>query len=229
MSTILHFTKKYESLINILSDSSFRVFYCREVFYLGEKVASSAVHPMVSFSEQLIKSINRRNITYGKFGIGMNKEWVERKKLHPVLYLDTNSTVANALTHLIRARRKNTKVELAPQIRLSIITIKCFTKNSIGYNSKIKMKNFNFRSEKEWRFVPTKSQIGNKRISVTKRFYDKNPDKYNSQLIPFPLKFTKKDIKFIFVGSETQRDEISKNFDFDKKNIKISKWSTSRE
>jgi hypothetical protein len=157
MGSVIHFTEKFNTLKSILSEYSFRLYYCREVFYLGDEISSSAVHPMVSFSEQVVRNINSKNITYGKFGIGLRKEWIEKKKLHPVLYLDRNSHVAKALSDLLKARRKKAEIELAAHVRLSIMAIKCFTKNAVGFNSYFKMDNFNFRAEKEWRYVPTNS------------------------------------------------------------------------
>lgn len=226
MSSIIHFTKKFETLKSILSEKSFRLKYCREVFYLGDKVASSAVHPMVSFSEQSVRNINKKHITYGKFGVGMSRNWVSSKKLHPVLYLDKNSMVANALTLLLKARRKNAETQLTEQVRFSIMTIKCFTKNAIGYNSYLNKIDFNFKAEKEWRFIPTKAAINGNLISQTKKIYDKRPDFYNDKLKKYPLKFDERDIEYVFVENKTQREEISKLFNIDKSRILISKWST---
>jgi len=226
MSSIIHFTDDFKILSNIIKERSFRLFYCREVFYLADKVSSSAVHPMVSFSEQVIKSIDKRTITYGKFGIGLKKEWVEKMKLHPVLYLDRDSYVAKALADLLKARRKNAIVELAPHVKLSIITIKCFTKNAIGYNSYFNLENFNFKAEKEWRYVPQKSDIGNNLVSQTKRLYDKRPGYYNTKLEKFSLKFTFNDIEHIFVETSKQRAELVHTFGLSKNIIKISNWKT---
>mgnify|MGYP003574867465 CR=1 FL=1 len=226
MASTIHFTKKFETLKSILTESSFRLKYCREQFYLGDKLSSSAVHPMVSFSNQVLKSIDKKNITYGRYGIGLKKSWVEKKKLHPVLYIDRNSHLANALVDLLRARRKNARIELAPHVKLSIITIKCFTKNIIGYNSYFKINDFNFRVEKEWRYVPTKSDIGGSLISQTKKLYDERPDYYNRKLNDFPLQFTAEDIECIFVETEKQRSIIAENFGIAKSIIKLSKWST---
>ncbi|WP_461787844.1 abortive infection system antitoxin AbiGi family protein [Pedobacter sp.] len=226
MSSIIHFTKEYNVLKSILTDCSFKLKYCREVFYLADKVSSSAVHPMVSFSEQIIKNIDKKNITYGKFGIGLSKKWAEKAKVHPVLYLDRNSHVANALSLLLKARRKNAEVELAANVKLSIMTIKCFTKNSIGYNSYFRMKNFDFKIEKEWRYVPTKADIGNNLISRNKKQYDEKPKFYNDKIEKFPLEFSLNDIECLFVETEDQRKEISNEFKISTKIIKISKWTT---
>lgn len=225
MSSIIHFTEKYETLKSILTEQSFRLKYCNEVFYLGDKIASKAVHPMVSFSDQIIKNIDRKHITYGKFGIAMNKSWVSSKKLHPVLYLDKNSTVANALTQLLKARRDKTETQLTSPVKLSIMTIKCFTKNAVGYNSYFGIKDFNFKTEKEWRFVPTKPDINNNLISQTKSVYDKRPNYYNDKLKAYPLKFKNSEIDYIFVETKIQQDEISKLFKIDKNKILLSEWS----
>lgn len=226
MNSIIHFTEQFETLSKILDDGALKLKYCREVFYLADRVSSSAVHPMVSFSEQAISSIDNKNITYGRFGIALKRKWVQEMKLHPVLYLDRDSHVAEALSDLLKARRKNAKKALSPNVRLSIITIKCFTKNAVGYNSFFKMKNFNFKEEKEWRYVPKKTDIGDSLISQTKSKYDKAPNFYNSKLDKYPLKFAKTDIQWVFVINEHQRHEVAEKFGLDKNIIKISAWTT---
>ena len=228
MKFIIHFTPEFEVLKSILSTSSLRIFYCKEDFYLGDKRASSAVHPMVSFSEYSVKTIDKKKITYGKFGIGFKKDWVIKNKLHPILYVDNNSLIANSLADLLTARRKNATTQLAPNIRLAIMTIKCFTKNAKGYNSYFKADDFDFKSENEWRYVPTKKQIDGKLISQTKSKYLANPDYYNNQLKDYSLKFSVADIEFIFVSTEKQRQTITNLFSIDTDKIKISKWTTQR-
>ena len=228
MKTIIHFTSEFETLKTIINSSSLRLFYCKEDFYLGDRKASSAVHPMVSFSEYVMKTIDKRKITYGKFGIGFKKSWVVKNKLHPVLYVDKNSLIANSLADLLAARRKNAKTQLAPNIKLAIMTIKCFTKNTNGYNSYFKVDNFDFKSENEWRYVPTKKQIDGKLISQTKSKYLARPDYYNNQLKDYSLIFSVKDIECIFVSTEQQRQVILKLISIDRDKVKISKWSTQR-
>lgn len=226
MSSIIHFTAKFDTLTKILTDKSFKLKYCREVFYLADRISSSAVHPMVSFSEHTISSIDKKNITYGRFGVGLKRQWVDKMKIHPVLYLDRNSHVAIALSDLLKARRKNAEVALAPLVKLSIMTIKCFTKNAVGYNSYFEMEDFNFKAEKEWRYVPKKSDIGNNLISRTKKTYDEKPDFYNSKLEKYQLSFKKEDIEWIFVQTIQERNQISETFGIDKALIKISGWTT---
>ncbi|MBK9301266.1 MAG: hypothetical protein IPN14_11835 [Bacteroidetes bacterium] len=228
MKSIIHFTSEFETLKTIICSSSLRLFYCKEDFYLGNKKASSAVHPMVSFSECIVKTIDKKKITYGKFGIGFKKAWTVKNKLHPVLYVDNNSLIANSLADLLVARRKNATTQLAPNIRLAIMTIKCFTKNANGYNSYFNVDDFDFKSENEWRYVPTKKQIDGNLISQTKSKYLENPDYYNNKLKEYSLKFSLEDIEYLFVSTEQQRQTILKLISIDKDKIKISKWTTQR-
>lgn len=226
MKSIIHFTSEFETLKAIINSTSLRLFYCKEDFYLGKKMASSAVHPMVSFSEYTIETIDSEKITYGKFGIAFKKSWVIEKKLHPVLYVDKNSLIASSLADLLTARRKNAKTQLTPKIKLAIMTIKCFTKNAIGYNSYFKTENFDFKSENEWRYVPTKDQIKGKLISQSKSIYLTKPEYYNDKLKDYSLKFIIPDIEYIFVSNNLQKRTIEQLNLIPKDKIKISNWTT---
>jgi Putative abortive phage resistance protein AbiGi, antitoxin len=226
MSIIIHFTGLFDKLKNILTESAFRLHYCREPFYLSEEITSNAVHPMVSFSERYLETIDKKTITYGKLGIAMKKRWVRTNGLHPVLYIDKNSQLAIALADLLKARRANSKTPLPEQVRQSIMTIKCFTKNTQGYNSSFQAADFNFKDEKELRYVPTKDQISGNLVSQSRKKYERDPDKYNEQLRMFPLSFVSKDIQYVFVETEKQRQEISKTFGIDMERVRISNWTT---
>lgn len=226
MKHIIHFTSEFDKLKSILTSQSLRLHYCKEEFYLGDKRISSAAHPMISFSEYEISTIDNEKITYGMFGIAFSKSWIDKHRIHPVLYIDKNSIVANSLADLLKARRKNAKTQLSPNIRLSIMTIKCFTKNGKGYNSYFKLKDFDFRSENEWRYVPTKKQIGGKLISQDRSKYMERHDFYNDQLLGYPLKFTIEDIEIVFVKSDEQLKEVKDLFSIDEHKVRVSKWRT---
>lgn len=94
---------------------------------------------MVSFSNYMLKSLPNKKITYGEYGIAFKKSWVERNSINPVIYMNNNSYVSSALETLLQARR-DAENKFSPDVRLAIIKIKCFTKNSIGYNSHAKKK-----------------------------------------------------------------------------------------
>lgn len=226
MKHIIHLTSDFDKLKSIVETSSLRLHYCKEEFCLGDKKISSAAHPMVSFSEYEIATIDKEKITYGKFGIAFTKSWAGKHKIHQVLYIDKNSLVATSLADLLVARRKNAKEQLSPKVRLSIMTIKCFTKNANGYNSYFKKNDFDFKSENEWRFVPPKNQIDGKLISQDRSKYLARQNFYNKQLEIYPLRFSSSDIEYIFVETQEQLLEIHNLTSIDMSKIKISGWST---
>jgi hypothetical protein len=224
MKHIIHFTSSFEKLKKIIETSHLKLHYCKEEFYLGDKKISSAAHPMVSFSEYDINTIDKKNITYGRFGIAFKKSWIEKNKLHPLLYIDRDSIIAKSLASLLIARRNSTR-NLSDNVRLSIMMLKCFTKNSIGYNSYFRISNFNFKDENEWRFVPTKKQIEGKLISIDRSKYLKKRNFYNDELKAFSLTFDINDIEYLFTETWNQVSQIQNMTSIDKSKIRISKWS----
>lgn len=226
MKHIIHFTSSFDSLKSILTSRSLLLHYCKEDFCLGEKKISRAAHPMICFSECDLSSINNKVITYGNFGIAFSKKWINKNKIHPVIYIDSNSVVAESLASLLVARRKNADVQLSSKVKNSIMTIKCFTKNARGYNSYHNVPNFNFKDENEWRYVPTKRQIGGKLISQDRSKYMARKKYYNDQLIDYALKFSIEDIEFFFVKNEVQKEEILRMNILNKGKIMISRWKT---
>ncbi|WP_305462232.1 abortive infection system antitoxin AbiGi family protein [Photobacterium leiognathi] len=185
------------------------VKYCGE--YFGDssgKVISRVAHPMVSFSDYDHKELSLKKITYGGYGIALKKTWARENNLSPVNYVEKNSPAAQGLISLLRARQRG---KLPPELRLSVIQLKCFTKHVSGKNSHFKIDNFDFKAENEWRYVPSKSQIGGNKISENFSTYNKSKDKYNSRLKPYSLKFNNLDIKYIYVQNSAEREYLIHN------------------
>ncbi len=90
---------------------------------------------MVSFSEYLESDLPGRQITYGRYGVALSKEWALKKRLKPVLYVDKGSQIAEGLNMLLRARQGKDNLHLPEFSRLPVMQIKCFTKHVTGYNS----------------------------------------------------------------------------------------------
>lgn len=206
-----------------------RLSWSDEEFYLGNKRVSSATHPMVCFSKYEIETIDKKVITYGKFGIAFKQSWVEKQRIHQVLYVDKNSLVAESLASLLSARRIKAANQLPSKVRLSIMMIKCFTKNAKGYNSHCKENDFDFKSENEWRYVPSKAEVEGKLISQDSSKYKKNKGYYNQQMENYSLKFKTDDIEYLFVETEEQSLEVKDLMSIDREKIKISKWTTERK
>jgi hypothetical protein len=220
---LIHFTPKVENLLSILNKKSLILRYCGEEFSNKRgSISSNAAHPMVSFSEYEEDTLQNANVTYGNFGIAFNKQWAKDNNINPVIYIDNLSFAASGLESLLKARR-NANIKLPMAVRLAIIKIKCFTKNKIGYNSWNNDKEFEFYKENEWRFVPTKKQIGGNLISINYSAYNKNKEKYNNKIKSYPLTFDYKDIEFIYVDNKNM-DLVRQKFPLLVSKIKLKEW-----
>ena len=91
---LFHFTSK-KPLYDILS-STFKVSYARERILGGNRIKEFAV-PMVSFSDLRLSELKDNIGTYGKFGIGLTKEWAINNGLwfNPLLIGQTTINIYN--------------------------------------------------------------------------------------------------------------------------------------
>lgn len=223
---IIHVTKKFEYLESILSTSSIRLSYCGEIFNVGTKRVSSAAHPMVCFSEYCISELPNKNVTYGEYGVAFTKEWAEKNSLNPVLYVEKTSQVAQGLSKLLEARQGKIKSMFFPfQLRMPVIQLKCFTKNVRGYNSHFDVDDFDFKTENEWRYVPTKKKIGGNLISQNYSTYDKNREEHNRKLLDYPLPFNIDDLQCVFVSNKEEKKLLENKFSKKSFPIVVKPWN----
>lgn len=218
---IIHFTDSLDKIISILKDEHLRLKYCKEEFCIDNRqIVSKNVHPMVCFSEQNVNSLKDQKITYGKYGIAFCNNWITRNQIQPVIYIEQDSEVARSLSKLLAYRRNLPK---GHKLRLPIMTIKCFTKNAIGKNSKCNAPNFSFKQEKEWRYVPKKNQIGKGYISENRSTFLKNEELYNKKLQNYPLKFDREsDILCVYYENESDKTSLKDLIDESK--LRASDW-----
>lgn len=66
----------------------------RYFFFAGQQVPM--IVPMICFCDIRLETITRFS-NYGRYGIGLTKEWGIKNKLNPVFYLEKNSTLADSL------------------------------------------------------------------------------------------------------------------------------------
>lgn len=219
---ITHFTNEFEKLLSIISSNSFLLRYCGE--YFGDKngkVVSNAAHPMVSFSGYDFCELPTRRITYGGYGISLHKSWALRNGITPVNYIEKNSPVALGLIALLRSRQLK---QLPSHLRLPVIQLKCFTKHVYGYNSYFNRSNYDFEHEKEWRYVPTAEQIKKNLISINFSAYKRRKEFYNLKIEKFPLKFSREDVRCIYIQNEGEKKKIMSTSKLTEEKIIIAPW-----
>jgi hypothetical protein len=207
-NSIIHYTDKLEKLQSILKEG-FAIKYCTEKLFINEDSGSEAAHPMICFCDIPLSQSYKHFAAYGRYGIGLSKDWANQQGINPVLYLEKNSLITNTIGQLL-ADRRETDSKLTLNQKEAILQIKSFAKN---YSGELKRKDVNdpdyrYYDEREWRLVPAKIKLNGANFSVTLGKYLKNKDNYNKKISSLRFSFLPKDISYIIVDKTEEINNI---------------------
>ena len=207
-NTLIHMTSNKNSLKGILKNS-FRPCYCVETLELKNHPSKfSAAYPMVCFCDIPLSEMKTHLFKYGHYGIGLRKEWGKEKQLNPVLYFDKNSVLLNDFySRFVEIAKDEDKYG---EIGVSFMQIFSFSKNYEGKNSKLEVENHRYSDEREWRFVPSKEELGDCPPYIPIRDFRSDEEKFMRKLKTknISLNFTIKDVKYIIVSKDDEIEEI---------------------
>ena len=209
-NSIIHYTDSFEKLKSILIEG-FAIKYCSEKLVIDDENLSAAAHPMISFCDIPLSQSFLHFEAYGKYGIGLSKNWANKLGINPVLYLDKQSSITKTLGDFLKERRSKSS-NLTVEQRNKILRIKCFTKN---YSGPLKRKNvdiadYKFYDEREWRLVPESKDLNGAKFSIHMKDYEKDKKKYNDSIARIRYKFSPKDISYIIVEKTSEIPKIIK-------------------
>lgn len=228
---LANFMRERWHLEKIIKEMAFTPRYNAEhIEYLGlfsgETAISRLVIPMTCFCDIKLHQISyhaegsAEGIGYGKFAIIMKKEWGVRNGVQPVLYVTEKSILKKQITksfnlyfeaiekNCTNSLLDNTADVLYDQIRF----IKPLSGDMPIGNSIVTK---NFTDEQEWRFIPNISEDIARGV-----YYDpldglktsfKGIELENeaiSKVKEAKLKFEVTDVKYIFVETDEDSDEI---------------------
>jgi hypothetical protein len=211
-NTILHTTDK-KGLLGILKDFYLKPTYCNEKILSGTNIINAAF-PMVSFSDFPISELKFRH-SYGRYGIGLSKNWARTNKLNPVLYVEKKSQLISDYFKQFSSIKKSIgKIDTYNAWGETIIHLLSFMKNYEG-NLKIERLNINenkyrFSDEREWRFVPAMEELKKNKIPfyIDGEYFSKNKKECNEMLSPLKIPFSKENINYIIVDKEAEINEF---------------------
>lgn len=214
---LFHFTDK-EALYKILS-SDFKVSYAREIIISPSYRRELGV-PMVSFCDLKLSELSKFiEDDYGRYGIGLKKEWAYRKNICPVMYMSRAATMTDKLIEGIdgifnQMTKLNSMNELedANNNYENILNMYRYIKN---YDGELRRPghepNFNYRfaDDKEWRYVPPFLSEGVWPL-VPMNLIDTSEKKrvLNSQAAHLILDFTPDDIQYLIVQNDYEINEL---------------------
>lgn len=210
---LFHFTTK-QSLYAILSDT-FKVSYARERILGGDRIKEFAV-PMVSFSDLRLSELKENIGTYGKFGIGMTKEWAINKGLNPVMYASRESLftenfligIEDIFSLVINSDDTTGRFENAYNSTINTLRYLKNYKGDLIRPGRPTKANYVFANEREWRFVPPITDDIQSFIPIDKIKTSNQKSYYNRQVSHIRLQFKPDDIKYLIVERDSDINSL---------------------
>ncbi len=207
-NTLFHFTKSRRNLIGIL-EKEFQPRYCLEdhgsLFPNAPKELREIAIPMTCFCDLPLSNVGEHLRFYGRYGLGLSKEWGTEHRINPVLYLYPDSSLNDYLWEIA--------INLAERdddnVFIYMSEIMGFVKPYEGqilrhgrYRSK------RFYDEREWRYVPqipADEDYCAYRLEKGQFLDKKNLDIGNTRLAQeYTLSFEPNDIRYIIVSKESE-------------------------
>lgn len=207
---LFHFTDK-DGLYKIL-ESTFKVSYAREKIK-GNTLGREFAVPMVSFCDLRLSELKDHIEKYGKYGIGLTKEWAFRNGLNPVMYVNETSHFTDNFIKALDGiyLMVNKLVDAKDSANLSndymnVLNTYRYLKNYQGELKREKeiIPNYRFADEREWRYVPPISEKLNYRpfIPISRIRTKEEKRKYNQEIDHLRLSFQPDDINYLVVESD---------------------------
>lgn len=165
--SIFHYTKDYSTICRIIEEG-FAPSFCIEQICTTDKCIKFSV-PMISFCDITLSKADEHKNKYGKFAIGVKKDWAIKNNINPIYYLNIETGISNSIVSILNAHsnyiktcdEKNTDFEMLNYIK----TVSHFKNYKGDINPKLK--NITFYDEKEWRYVPVfKNECGTESCKI---------------------------------------------------------------
>lgn len=220
---LFHFTS-LSSLEGIL-ENNFSVSYSREKIIGLRKTAEFAV-PMVSFCDLRLSELNSHMGKYGNYGIGLTKDWANKRGLNPVLYMSRHcpstaafiNAVESLYAHLGGIKDGDEYSKLATSY-MDILNVYRYIKNYEGELTRSDgstTPDYRFADEREWRYVPPIAGHDLPFVPLDKVKMQGEKNALNAKLQNHRLEFEPGDIRYLIVKTDSERLALINHLDIAK-------------
>lgn len=229
-NALFRFTTKLEYIKSILENKAFMPRYNEEsIEYLKLNQLEKIAFPMVCFCDISISKIRNHCEDYGKYGIGMSKKWGINKNIQPIHYINENSELIKDFSYLFNKLKEDENSDF-DEYRNYLLSYLFFIKPLQGEMRKLGgYTKKNFHDENEWRYVPKMENTELPAALIQKSYL--NDKSYKSYSLGIEksnqlwLEFEYEDIKYIFVESEFDKQELMKFIDISLEIEKYDKYN----
>lgn len=215
-NTLFQFTSQRDTLEKILDSKFLWPRYCTEYFWKEYRFSL----PMMCLCDIPLSQIGTHIKHYGKFGIGISKDWANKiKELSTVIYTRTDSILYKEVLSILKKHFSGGKLSTGETFLLS--RVRKYTGNTYCYlnGKRVLVPRVRFYDEREWRFVPNK--LSSSDIYVEKNQNNKPISGDNDKTKGYP-EFAYSDIKYLIVNNDDERVKLIDYID-EKLKIKANK------
>lgn len=216
--TLFHFTKSRDTLKLVLKNGFWPRYCLEDIRWMGEEDDQYIAYPIVCFCDIPLSRIQEHVSFYGEFGLGLTKKWAESNGLNPIMYVSPGNNVSRSFDelndHANKLQRsdedegedeKNDKHLAKITMRYLLAHTKPLEGAMVVDGSPVKKA---FYQESEWRYVPKSIEISEflrkSKFDDSEKLKSEN-DKTKAHAL---LKFSPKDIKYIFVKADADIPDI---------------------
>lgn len=202
-STLFHFTKSLDTLQEILLNGFWPKYCLEDTSWLGNAYLDFVAFPIVCFCDIPLSRIDEHVEFYGRYGIGMTKEWANKNGLNPVMYLSGQNSLTTAVMNLaISANhlKENEEDKFWQSFRHINAFIKPCTGRMVVGSSPLDKE---FYQESEWRYTPHIDGI--QAYLRRKDFLNENILRALNEVTKSSavLKFLPSDVRYLFVKEDS--------------------------
>jgi len=214
---LFHFTGK-AGLFGIL-ESTFRVSYARELI-IGPIHRRELGVPMVSFCDLKLSELGKFiEDDYGKYAIGLTKEWANRNNLSPVMYISRHATLTDnfidgidGFYRYLNSLHNMEQIREATENYQNILNIYRYIKNYDGELHRTNFPsnlNYRFADDREWRYVPNIATAGIRPfVPITNIRTSAQKQAMNETIRHLTLHFEPEDIQYLIVERDDEIIEL---------------------
>ncbi len=146
---------------------------------------------------------------YGAYGIGLSKEWAERQKLNPFLYIEKNSRLSESYStvyfdYVVKSGKNLNQLDNKEKSIVDILRYIKNYQNDLTRGGNI-YKDYRFSDEREWRYVLDYNEPPQFIHALNEHF---NKAEANKLLANYRLEFDPNDIKYVIIENDNEISEF---------------------
>ena len=203
-NTLFHFTKTRDSLLSILK-SKFYPRACYEQSVIPDILNFRIAIPMVCFCDIPLSQISNHVEKYGKYAIGLKKDWAVEQGVTPVLYVHNNSVIPRTIASEMKGIHPSGK-NLSDEQMMHLMGLMrpiMVMKPYEGYDEKLH-KEIRYYDEREWRYIPPGEYPNIPDFLIENITNDTTLNSFNKAKEAYGVEFNPDVVNFIIVEKEEE-------------------------